>query len=78
MSVNIAENHIKLSARILIDYNYSLEKDFFVNSLNEKFLEQKVSELEEIDSIREELYWMTFTRLNELALFSAGNYADNI
>jgi len=78
MSVNIAENHIKLSARIFIDYNYSLEKDFFVNSLNEKFLEQKVSELEEIDSIREELYWMTFARLNELALFSAGNYADNL
>jgi hypothetical protein len=77
MSVNIAENRIKSSARALIDYNYSLEKDSLVSSLNEKSLEQKVSELEEIDSIREELFWLTFTRLNELALFSAGNYADN-
>jgi hypothetical protein len=32
---------------------------------------------EEIDSIREELYWLTFARLNELTLFCAGNYADN-
>jgi hypothetical protein len=77
MSVNIADNHIKSSARALIDYNYSLEKDSLVSSLNEKFLEQKISELEEIDSIREELYWLTFARLNELALFCAGNYADN-
>jgi hypothetical protein len=77
MSINIAEDHINSSARALIDYNYSLEKDSLVSSLNEKFLEQKVSELEEIDSIREELYWLTFARLNELTLFSAGNYADN-
>jgi hypothetical protein len=77
MSVNIAENHIKSSARALIDYNYSLEKDSLVSSLNEKFLEQKVSELKEIDSIREELYWLTFARLDELTLFCAGNYADN-
>ena len=77
MSLNIAENHIKSNARALIDYNYSLEKDALVSSLNERFLEQKVSELEEIDSIREELYWLTFARLNELTLFCAGNYADN-
>ena len=77
MSANIAKNHIKSSARALIDYNFSLEKASPVSSLNEKFLEQKVSELEEIDSIREKLYWLTFARLNELTLLCAGNYADN-
>jgi hypothetical protein len=77
MSLNIAENHIKSSARALIDYNYYLKKDSLGSSLNEKFLAQKVSELEEIDSIKEELYWLTFARLNELTLFCAGNYADN-
>lgn len=76
MSVNTAENHIKIIARALIEYNYSLEEGSLVSSLNEEFLEQKVSELEQIDSSREELYWLTFARLNELALFCAGNYAD--
>jgi len=77
VSINIAENHIKPNARALIDYNYSLEKDSLGSNLNEKFLEQKVSELEEIDPIREELYWLTFARLNELTLLCTGNYAEN-
>jgi hypothetical protein len=77
MPLNIEKNHSKSNVRELIDYNYSLEKDSLVSSLNEEFLEQKVSELEGIDSIREELYWLTFARLNELTLLCAGNYADN-
>lgn len=77
MSINTAENHIKSSARALIDYNDSLEKDTSVSSLNESFLEQKIEELEEIEINRQELYWLTFARLNELTLLCAGNYANN-
>jgi hypothetical protein len=77
MSVHVADNHIKSDAGALIDYNYSLQKDCLVSSLNEELLEHKVSELEEIDSLREGPYWLTFARLHELALFCAGNYANN-
>jgi hypothetical protein len=76
MPLNTAE-HITSNARALIDFNFSLEENSLVSSLNEKFLEQKVSELEEIDPMREELYWLTLARLKELTLLCAGNYADN-
>lgn len=77
MSLSLAEDHIKFNEITLFDYNRSLEETFSVISLNEKFFEKKICELEEIGQIREDLYWMTLARLNELALLCAGNYADN-
>ena len=77
MSLSLAEDHIEFNEITLFDYNCSLEEAFSAISLNEKFLEQKACELEEIGQIGEDLYWLTLARLNELALLCAGNYADN-
>lgn len=77
MSLNLAEDHIKFNEIMLFDYNCSLEEVSSPTFLNEKLLEQKVSELEEIGPINGELYWLTLARLNELTLLCAGNYADN-
>jgi hypothetical protein len=77
MSLNTAKDYSETIARNLADFNYSLEQALSVISLNEKFLEQKIDELEEIGPINGELHCLTFARLNELALICAGNYADN-
>jgi hypothetical protein len=77
MSLSLAEDHIKSNEVMLFNYNRSLEEVFYPTCLNEKFLEQKIGEFEEIGSINGELYCLTLARLNELALICAGNYADN-
>lgn len=77
MSLNMASDHINSNIMALIDYNYLLEKDSLVSRLNEKLIEQKVSELEEIGSTCRQIYWITLARLDELSLLCAGNYADN-
>ncbi|HOP46985.1 MAG TPA: hypothetical protein PK874_04925 [Desulfobacteraceae bacterium] len=77
MPLSLAEDHIKSNEMMLFDYNRSLEETFSPVNLNEKFLEQKIFELEEISQVRDCLYWLTLARLNELVLFCAGNYADN-
>ena len=61
----------------LIHFNYQLQKEGKLTNLNEQFLERKLDELENIPNSRQEIYWLTFARLTELALFCAGNYADN-
>lgn len=76
MSLGLAEDRIKSDAIRLLGYNRSLEETSFLCSLNEKVLEQRVVELEEIGLANEELYCLTFARLNELTLLCAGNYAD--
>lgn len=78
MPLSLAEDHIKSNEIMLFDYNRSLEETFSPVNLNEKFLEQKIFELEEISQVRESLFWLTLARLNELVLFCAGNYADNL
>ena len=76
MSLGLAEDHIKSNEVELFEYNALLEEESHASCLNERFLEQKIGELEKIDSIRKDLYWLTFARLNELTLLCAGNYAD--
>jgi hypothetical protein len=78
MSLSLAEDHIKSNEIMLLNYNRSLEEVSFPGYLNEKFLEQKVGELEEIGPIDGELCCLTFARLNELTLLCAGNYADTL
>lgn len=77
MSLSLAEDHIEFNDIRLFDYNRSLEEVSYPTCLNEKLLEQKFSELEEVGPIREDLYCLTLARINELALLCAGNYADN-
>jgi hypothetical protein len=76
MSLSLAEDHIESNEIMLLNYNRSLEGVSSLTCLNEKLLEQKIGELEEIGPINEELYCLTFARLNELTLLCAGNYAD--
>ena len=78
MSQCTAKDYVQLNTHLLADYNRSLEKNTSIARLNECFLEEKTNELEKIGPICEELYWLTFTRLNEIALLCASNYADNM
>jgi hypothetical protein len=78
MSGSFAKDYLQLDTKVLIDYNISLEKNASVARLNEYLLEEKTNELEKINVACEELYWLSFARLNELALLCAGNYADNM
>ncbi|MBN2516559.1 MAG: hypothetical protein JXC33_11070 [Deltaproteobacteria bacterium] len=78
MSESTAKDYFQFNTKSLEDYNRSLEKNASIVRLNECFLEEKTNELEKIDPMCEELYWLTFARLNELALLCAGNYADNM
>lgn len=78
MSLSTAKDYLQLNTKSLVDYNRSLGENASIVRLNECLLEEKTHELEKIDPICEELYWLTFARLNELALLCAGNYADNM
>jgi hypothetical protein len=78
MSDGTAKDYLQLNTKLLVDYNRSLEKNASIVRLNECFLEEKTNELETINPVCKELYWLTFARLNELALLCAGNYADNM
>jgi len=61
----------------LIHFNDQLQKEGELTNLNEQFLERKLDELQNIPHSESGIYWLTFARLTELALFCAGNYADN-
>jgi hypothetical protein len=56
--------------------NDFLDKTASPSSLNETLLERLLSQLDETARARDSLYWLTMARINELALFCAGNYAD--
>ena len=76
--LNNAEDLGTLHASALLAYNRSLEEDALVSRLDERFLEQRISQLQRITLFREEVYWLTVARINELAFLCAGNYADNL
>jgi hypothetical protein len=76
MPLNLAEDHIKSNEIMLFNYNHSFEEVSFFSGLSEKFLEQKISELEEMGSSSKGLYCLAFAKLTELTLLCAGNYAD--
>jgi hypothetical protein len=59
----------------LLDYNLCLN-DCVTFELNEKFIESKIDELDEIQNSGF-IYQLTQARITELALICAGNYADN-
>lgn len=61
----------------LIRYNKDLEEHMDLIQLNESFLESKLEELESILSASDSIEKYSLARLTELALFCAGNYANN-
>lgn len=60
----------------LLDYNLCLN-DCVAFELNEKFIESKIDELDEIGPNSVLIYQLTQARITELTLICAGNYADN-
>ena len=60
----------------LLDYNLFLN-DCVAFGLNEKFIESKIDELDEIEPNSGFIYQLTQARITELTLICAGNYADN-
>lgn len=62
----------------LVQYNETLEKEALLSVLNEGLIERRVKELEKTSPECGLLFWLTWARLSELALYCAGNYADNV
>ena len=56
MSLSLAEDHVKSNEMALFDYNALLEEESYAGCLDEGFLEQKIGELEEIDSVRKGIH----------------------
>jgi len=59
----------------MLDYNLCLN-DCVTFELNEKYIESKIYELDEIENSGL-IYQLTQARITELTLICAGNYADN-
>lgn len=66
-----------LSVQRMLEYNESLEKDATPFRLCESLLEEKFEHLTKIVTAWDPMSWLTLARLNEMALFCAGNYADS-
>jgi hypothetical protein len=71
------QGDVAVSAQILLYFNDLLDVKANLLSLNERVIEDLMGELDEITPIEDHGYWLTLTRINELALVCAGNYADN-
>jgi hypothetical protein len=61
----------------LFRFNRDLDRKAHLSRLNEKYLEQRIEELDEHQPISLELYERTRARLHELLLICAANYANN-
>ena len=77
MSSGMAVERLDRHTGSWLRYNGFLERNASVTRLNEGFLDERRKELEHYPQDNPALYWLTYARLNELALYCAGNYADN-
>jgi hypothetical protein len=71
------QDEAALSVQILLNFNELLDSKANLFLLNESVIESLMGELDEITPIKDQGYWLTLARINELALVCAGNYADN-
>ena len=74
---SMAEEDIKLDLMFLFEFNRDLDGDARLSRLNEKFLEQRMADLDEHRPICRKVYGYTRARLHELVLLCAANYANN-
>jgi hypothetical protein len=70
-------DQFETSANELLYFNSLLDQKSQFFSLNEADLENLIDQLGGKPFIKEEIYWLTMARVNELALLCAGNYANN-
>jgi hypothetical protein len=68
---------IKQDLAFLLEFNSDLERNAHLSRLNEKFLEQKMGEIDGHNPMCGALYECTRVRLHELLLLCAANYANN-
>ncbi len=61
----------------LIHLNSKIQRDAVSTPLNESYLEALLNELQSMPRTPLAIYGLTLTRINELALICAGNYADS-
>lgn len=61
----------------LIHLNSKIQRDAVSTLLNESYLEALLDELQGLPRFSHAIYGLTLTRINELALICAGNYADS-
>jgi hypothetical protein len=71
------EDDVKHDLMFLFEFNRDLDRNAQLSRLNEKYLEQRMEELDEHVPICIEVYQHTRARLHELLLLCAANYANN-
>jgi hypothetical protein len=67
----------EVERRFLMLFNDLVDAKGNVFFLNEGVIEELIEDLEDHVSIRNDGYWLTLARINELALLCAENYANN-
>jgi hypothetical protein len=75
--LNQTEDSDMLDSGFLIEFNIGLEENAKLSRLNERFLEEKMLELDRYCPLRKAVYFQTRVRLHELLLLCAANYANN-
>ena len=71
------DEDVKRKLMRLFRFNRDLDRNAHLSRLNEKYLEQRIEELDEQRPTSVELYEHTRARLHELLLICAANYANN-
>lgn len=76
LTASVVRKYDDCFSNTLLDFNLFLN-DCVAFELNEKFIESKIDELDEIEPNSGLIYQLTRARITELTLICAGNYADN-
>jgi hypothetical protein len=71
------DENVKRKLMPLFRFNRDLDSSAHLSQLNEKYLEERIEELDDHCPISVELYDRTRARLHELLLICAANYANN-
>jgi hypothetical protein len=66
-----------IERKFLLRFNEQLDAKANVFSLNETMIVDLIKDLDDNISVRNDGYWLTLARINELALLGAENYANN-
>ncbi len=71
------EDDVKREGLFLFEFNRDVSRNARLSRLNERYLEQRMEELDERSPLCMEIYEYTRARLHELLLLCAANYANN-
>lgn len=77
MYQNVASDTLVEQRDAILNFNRTLEEKAALHNLNEKALITLLNRLEEASLFHDGLYWLSLSRINELAIVAAGNYAES-